>query len=133
MKLKILTFNWHEPYICNLSKLGYQFYVASPEIASERFREWDRNMRDVPKNCKLISLAEAHQGVFDNQYDLLIAHNIKDLIAFQNANLPKICVFHCRLSTEIALSKNPIDRNEYLENWLPFYKTFLKCLSRSQN
>ncbi len=120
MKLKILTFNWHEPYICNLSKLGYQFYVASPEIAPNNFRDWDRNMRDVPKNCELISLAEAHQGVYNNQYDLLIAHNIKDLIAFQSASLPKICVFHCRLSTEIALSKNPIDRNDYLEKLAPF-------------
>ena len=27
MKFKILTFNWHEPYICLLAKLDHEFIV----------------------------------------------------------------------------------------------------------
>ena len=58
MKLKILTYNWHEPYLCLLSRLNQDFLVVEPEIASDNLRRWDHNMRPVPDNITLISMAK---------------------------------------------------------------------------
>ena len=61
MKLKILTFNWHEPYLCLLSKLGHEFLVVEPEIRPGNIRKWNLGMRPVPNNFELISMAQVIQ------------------------------------------------------------------------
>ncbi|MCA9482351.1 MAG: glycosyltransferase [Nitrospina sp.] len=114
MSLNILTFNWHEPYICQLSRIKHQFLVVAPETQPGQFRHWDTRMRPVPANCTLIGLEEVQSRLHEGRIDLAIAHNIKDLVWLKEYELPKVCVFHCRLSTEIALSSVAIDRNEYL-------------------
>ncbi|MBI4389317.1 MAG: glycosyltransferase [Nitrospinae bacterium] len=113
MKLKILTFNWHEPYLCLLAKLGHQFYVLEPEIGPGHIRRWDENMRPKPENVHLVSMEHAEEMLRQNDIDLAIAQNIKDLIWMMAYDLPKIAVFHNRLSTEIGLSKNTISADEY--------------------
>ncbi|QPJ63429.1 MAG: glycosyltransferase [Candidatus Nitronauta litoralis] len=115
MNLNILTFNWHEPYICNLSRLNHTFFVVAPEVAPGKLREWDKRMRSLPGNCHLISPEQAREKLQEGDFDLVLAHNVKDLLWLKNFDLPKICVFHCRLSTEIALSETPIDKTEYLK------------------
>ena len=112
MKLKILTFNWHEPYLCLLSRLKHDFLVVEPEIMSGNLRRWDHDMRPVPDNFTLISMAKAHKKLEEGEIDCIIAHNIKDLISVQEYSLPKILVFHNCLTTEIKLSKDKINRNE---------------------
>ncbi len=114
MNLKILTFNWHEPYICNLSGLNHAFYVVAPEIAPGRFREWDTRMRPIPSNCQLISIEQAKEKLQEGDFDLALAHNVKDLLWLKEYDVPKICVFHCRLTTELALSQSPINKSDYL-------------------
>ena len=113
MHLKILTFNWHEPYLCLLAKLGHHFSIIAPETSTGIFRKWDIHMRDLPENCRLVTHEEALASLEASEFDLIIAHNVKDLIWAQNFDLPKICVFHCKLSTEIELSANPVDREDY--------------------
>ncbi|MBI4382929.1 MAG: glycosyltransferase [Nitrospinae bacterium] len=113
MKLKILTFNWHEPYLCLMAKLGHQFYVLEPEIGPGHIRRWDENMRPRPENVHLVSMEHAEEMLLQNDVDLAIAHNIKDLIWMMGYDLPKIAVFHNRLTTEIGLSKNTISADEY--------------------
>jgi len=115
MKLKILTYNWHEPYLCLLSRLNQDFLVVEPEIASDNLRRWDHNMRPVPDNITLISMAKAHKKLEEGEIDCIIAHNVKDLISVQEYSLPKILVFHNCLTTEINLAKEKISRNEYLK------------------
>lgn len=115
MKLGILTFNWHEPYLCLLSELGYEFVVVEPEMSPGRFRHWDRNMRPIPENVKIVSLEKALADLDNGSFDLAIAHNVKDLIWLKNYSLPKIAVFHNRLKTELGLGNNVIDRDEYLQ------------------
>ena len=115
MKLKILTFNWHEPYLCLLSQMGHEFLVVEPEISPGHFRHWDENMRPVPTNVSLISLTAAKEMLELGELDLIIAHNMKDLIEVKDYSLPKINVFHNCLTTEINLSKKKIIRKEYLD------------------
>ena len=114
MKLKVLSFNWHEPYLCLLSRTDHQFLIVEPEIAPGHFRRWDENMRPVPENVSIISKEIARQMLELGELDLIIAHNIKDLIEVKDYSLPKIAVFHNCLSTEIALGKDNVNRQEYL-------------------
>ncbi|MBT3922101.1 MAG: glycosyltransferase [Nitrospina sp.] len=115
MKFKILSFNWHEPYLCLLARLGYEFQIIEPEVAPGHYRRWDKNMRPVPENVRLISMATAQEMLELGEFDLIIAHNIKDLIAVKDYSLPKIIVFHNCLTTEIELGKAKVCRKEYLE------------------
>jgi spore maturation protein CgeB/SAM-dependent methyltransferase/thioredoxin-like negative regulator of GroEL len=115
MNLKILSFNWHEPYLCLLARLGNEFQIIEPETAPDQYRRWNKNMRPVPENVHLISLTTAQEMLELGEFDLIIAHNIKDLIEVKDYCLPKIMVFHNCLTTEIGLSKNKVNRNEYLD------------------
>ncbi len=126
MSLKILTFNWHEPYLCLLSKIGHQFLVVEPEIAPGKTRNWDGNMRPVPENVRLLSLEQAREQLNQNAVDLIIAHNVKDLIEVRDHTLPKILVFHNRLSTEIGLGNGKVDREEYLAKIQPLFSQVKK-------
>ena len=126
MNLKILSFNWHEPYLCLLSKMGHEFLVVEPEIISGKTRKWDRNMRPLPKNVRLLSLESAREQLDQNAVDLIIAHNVKDLIDVKDYLLPKILVFHNRLTTEIELGKGRVDREEYLAKIQPVFKQVKK-------
>lgn len=119
MNLKILTFNWHEPYLCLLSKIGHEFLVIEPEIGPGKIRKWDQNMRPLPENIRLMSLEEAREQLDHNEIDLIIAHNVKDLIELKNYSLPKILVFHNRLTTEIDLGKGRVDREDYFAKIQP--------------
>jgi glycosyltransferase involved in cell wall biosynthesis/ubiquinone/menaquinone biosynthesis C-methylase UbiE/Tfp pilus assembly protein PilF len=115
MKLKILSFNWHEPYLCLLARTGHEFLIVEPEIAPSHNRCWDEKMRSVPNNISLISKDIAKEMLELGEFDLIIAHNMKDLIEVREYSLPKIFVFHNCLTTEITLGKNQVNREAYLE------------------
>jgi len=119
MKFQILTFNWHEPYLCLLARTGYRFDVLEPELGPGSFRRWDLNMRPLPQNVRLTSPEEARKRLEEGEYDFAISHNIKDLLWLKDYQLPKIATFHCRLTTEMALSPKKVDRVKYLESIRP--------------
>ncbi|VAX28805.1 Glycosyltransferase, partial [hydrothermal vent metagenome] len=114
MKPRILTFNWHESYIHLLARTGYHFDVVE-KWKGGRFG-WIKEFRPIPSNCRLISEDEARAGLDTGAYDRIIAHNINDLVSVNKWPIPKILVFHNKLSTEIALGGNTVDKKAYLEN-----------------
>ncbi len=119
MHLKILSYNWHEPYLCLLSKIGHTFLIVEPEISEGNYRHWDTNMRPIPNNVILLSEEEAISQLDEGDVDLVIAHNIKDLVKIYEYSLPKIIVFHNKLNTEIELGGNIVDRVDYLNKLKP--------------
>ncbi|MZH06116.1 MAG: glycosyltransferase [Nitrospinae bacterium] len=119
MKLKILTFNWHEPYLCLLSRLNHDFLVVEPEIVPAKFRKWDRNMRPVPDNFELTTMDQALEKLEEGEIDCIIAHNVKDLIEVKDFSLPKVNIFHNCLTTEIKLGKDKVNREDYLDKITP--------------
>ena len=135
MKLKILSFNWHEPYLCLLSRMNQNFLVVEPEIAPGHLRRWDKNMRPVPENIRLITMQQAREILDQGEVDCIIAHNVKDLIEVRDYSLPKIMVFHNCLTTEIKLGNDKIDRKEYLEKINPLFegvtKIFISKMKRA--
>jgi 2-polyprenyl-3-methyl-5-hydroxy-6-metoxy-1,4-benzoquinol methylase len=126
MHLKILSYNWHEPYLSLVSKLGHTFLIVEPEVSEGIYRRWDKNMRPIPDNVILISQKEAISQLDEGMVDLVIAHNIKDLVNVYEYCLPKILVFHNKLSTEIKLGNNMITREDYLKKIDPLLKNVNK-------
>jgi len=88
--------------------------VVEPEIAPGRIKNWEKEMRPIPENVRLLSEAQAKAELEKGEVDLLLAHNVKDLIFADGYCIPKIMVYHNKLSTEIGLSQSPIDRNDYM-------------------
>ncbi len=126
MHLKILSYNWHEPYLCLLSKIGHTFLIVEPKLSDGKYRRWDKNMRPVPDNVILVSEKEAKTQLDEGAIDLLIAHNIKDLVNVYGYSLPKIIVFHNKLTTEIKLGSNKVNREDYLIKINPLLKDVKK-------
>ncbi|MCF8720702.1 glycosyltransferase family protein [Nitrospina gracilis] len=113
MDLKILTFNWHEPYICLMAHTGYEFHILEPETGPGQRRQWDRNMRPLPQNGRIVGETEAWRNLEEGNYALVVAHNLKDLAWARDYDIPKIAVFHNKFSTEAGLSGNSVDKEKY--------------------
>ena len=109
--MRILTFNWHEAYICLLAKTGHPIDIV------ERFKGgsqvWFYETRPLPPNARIVREATARRGLREHTYDAVICHNVKDLLWVQEWPVRKILVFHNKLSTEIALGHNSVDLDSY--------------------
>jgi len=113
MPLNILTFNWHEPYIYLLAKTGHFFEVVL-RLKGGR-KEWLVEQRPVPENIILISEDHALRKCYCHFYDIIICQNIDDLLLVKDIEIPKILIFHNKLSTEITLGGNTISKEDYLK------------------
>jgi spore maturation protein CgeB/Flp pilus assembly protein TadD len=73
-------------------------------------------MRSAPENVRIASPQEWQDGLENGTFDLVIAHNpIDDLVHLVRFELPKILVFHNKLSTSLALGNNEDNLEEYRE------------------
>lgn len=114
--LNVLSFNWHEPYLCLLAKTSHRFTIIEPEIKEGFIMRWRKELRSLPKNITLMDKEAALSQLESGAFDLAICQNAKDLVFIKGFLLPKILVFHNKLSTEIALGKNQVNREEYLSS-----------------
>ena len=130
--MRILTFNWHTPYLSLLTRLNHQFEVAPANIEPAVMANWDETMRPIPPNVKLISTGEAKEKLAaGGHYDLFLAHNVKDIIMAREYKLPKLLVFHNRLSTEAQLGNKPEIVNDYRE-WVRQLVSGVYCVFISE-
>lgn len=122
VRLNILTFNWHEAYICTLAKTGHYFDIV------ERFkggsREWFYQTRPLPVCGSIVNEKTAHVRLKAGLYNAIVCHNFKDLIEVIDYDVPKILVFHNKLTTELALDGNRHTKEEYLKE---AYKVFARA------
>jgi len=119
-KLRILSFNWHEPYLCMLASIGHQFYIYEPLTSTGQPRRWDKRMRPIPENVTIITEPDFGRMLEREQLDLIICQNARDIIAVSDCqNIPKVLVFHNKLTTEIALGGSSITRESYLKQLEP--------------
>ena len=57
----LLVFNCHEAWVYQLGILGYNLYIIVG--LKERYKQtWDEQMRPIPPNSRLVTLAEALQS-----------------------------------------------------------------------
>jgi len=109
--LNILTFDWHEPYLCMLARTGHHLFVV--EVEKGGVFGWQTFMRPVPRNVTLLKEADALGRCRRSAFDLVVCHNVRDLTTVQGTKIPKIIVFHNKISTEIVLGRDRIDVEQY--------------------
>ena len=109
--MRLLTFNWHEAYICLLAKTGHAVDIV------ERFKGgskvWFYETRPLPANARIVKEATARRALRSRQYDAVVCHNLQDLLWIQEWPVRKVLVFHNKLSTEIALGRHTVNLEAY--------------------
>jgi len=92
-RLRILTFNRHEPYIYELAKTGHEFHVLLVDRPPWG-KNWDAKSRPIPPNVKVIGEAELLPSLDMNRYDLLLAQSYDDFELIDGLAKPKILLAH---------------------------------------
>ena len=126
--LRILTFNWHEPYIHMLSATGHFFDVVEPYAGRGQLRRWDLSVRPIPENARIIPWETACDGLRKNIYHIALCHNFADLALIRDFSIPAILLFHNRLTGELALGGNTVSRGAYLADVEPLAQTAAKLV-----
>lgn len=91
--MRILTTDWHIPYIFLLAYTGHEFHVVG---------SWNKMQRPQPPNVAVISEKEAIHSLQNQGYDLIIGHHpMHDPIRFGfyglSKGVPYVQVLHGRL------------------------------------
>ena len=107
--LRLLTLNSHEAYVYSLSRLGHHLDIID-QLPGRYTKSWDKRIRPVPENCRLLTLNEAYQ--YSKEYDCLIAHSIDDLLLFKAIPLPKIVIIHISLTGYVYQEGNKVELNK---------------------
>ena len=94
---RVLTFNFHEPYICLMAKIGVPLTVGLYE--KPRFaRSWHSQYRPIPSTIELVDEATWRNGIKHGAYDVVVAHNELNAIDLLDCGLPGLLVCHNRRS-----------------------------------
>ncbi len=103
--MNILSFNWHTPYLSLLAQLDHSFEVAPASKEGASDVSWHETMRPLRPNVTPITTPQALDRLKrNNYYDLILAHNVMDLVFTKEFSLPKILVFHTKLVAEAEIS-----------------------------
>jgi spore maturation protein CgeB len=109
--MRILTFNWHEPYICALAKTGHAFDVVERQKGG--YRGWMYEQRPLPPNVRIVKDATARERLRAGEYGVAVCHNMPDLAWVGEYRVPKVVLFHNMLTTELALGGNVVHIDGY--------------------
>ncbi len=113
--MRVLTFNWHEAYLCLLAGIGHQWDIV--ERLKGGSRSWFYAIRPVPGNARIVSEATARQRLRDRTYDVVVCHNLADAQLIEEYAVGKVLVFHNKLSTELALGGRLDQRDAVLAGY----------------
>jgi 2-polyprenyl-3-methyl-5-hydroxy-6-metoxy-1,4-benzoquinol methylase/Tfp pilus assembly protein PilF len=95
--LRVLTFNFHEPYICLMAQTGLPITVGLYE-AGELRRDWQQGFRPIPRNVRLAPEAEWRRELKAGGFDVLVAHNEANAASVFKSTIPALLVCHNRRS-----------------------------------
>lgn len=109
---RILTFNFHEPYLCLMSKTGYRLEVGLYKHGMLA-RAWQTHFRPLPPNVTLVTEDRWRDDLENGRYDVVIAHNESNAVdifeAVARSATPALLVCHNRrtfLETTVDFEKN---------------------------
>ena len=118
--MKILTFNYHEPYICMMAKTGLEIDVI--EHFDNIHKPWRNQLRDLPSNCTLVSQEEALSKIDSSQYRCIVCHHLReDIPLVWDFPVPKILVIHSLLRYLIENGRSGIDYHDTMEKFKDFF------------
>jgi hypothetical protein len=109
-KKTLLVFNCHESWVYQLSHLEFNLDIIIG-LKGRYTPSWDEQMRPVPRNARLISLAEAIES--QAEYYCIITHNTTDLLDIKSRNEPKILVLHSSIEGRIQEEKSATSHEDF--------------------
>lgn len=101
----LLVFNCHEAWVSQLGVLGYQLDIIVG-LKGQYKETWDRQMRPIPPNSRLLSLSDAIQS--DTDYYCIIGHNVSDLLDVKLRPEPCLMVIHSTLEGRVLEEKSDV-------------------------
>jgi glycosyltransferase involved in cell wall biosynthesis len=113
--MRVLTFNWHEAYLCLLAKTGHQWEIV--ERRKGGTSTWFYETRPVPANARLVTEGTARDRLRRGGYDVVVCHNLHDALLVHEYEVARVLVFHNKLTTELALGGNQVDRATVLAEY----------------
>jgi tetratricopeptide (TPR) repeat protein len=96
-----------------LAATGHHFHVV--EVEKGGHYGWQHNMRPLPENVTLLEEGDALAKLREGLFDLVICHNLRDLLRVEPVDIPKVLIFHNKISTEIALGGHQASIDQYQE------------------
>ena len=102
----LLVFNCHEPWVYQLSALGYRLDIVIG-LRGKYNQGWDERMRPLPALATTVTLPEALQSTKD--YYCIITHNTTDLLDVRCRPEPRLLVLHHTLEGRLAEEHSGID------------------------
>jgi len=94
---RLLTFNFHEPYLCLLAKTGLDFDVGQYE-SGPLAREWHEHYRPRPKNLHLIEHSQWREALDKGKYQVVLAQNEMNAVDVAKAPCARLLLCHNRKS-----------------------------------
>jgi len=101
----LLVFNCHEAWVYQLGALGYNLDIIVGLKGGYK-QTWDKQMRPMPPNSRLISLPQALQS--QTRYYCIITHNVTDLLDVKFRPEPRLMVIHSTLEGRAIEEKSGI-------------------------
>jgi len=71
---RVLTFNFHEPYLCLMAKTGLSFNIGLYDDPQFK-RQWHTKFRAVPPNCTFVDEQRWRRDLREGRYDVVVAQN----------------------------------------------------------
>lgn len=93
--IRILTFNFHEPYLWLMAKTGFNFTIGVYE-AEHLARKWHTHYRPIPPNMQMVAEPQWRADLEHGAYHVVIAHNETNALDIAKYSTPKILVCHNR-------------------------------------
>ncbi len=109
---RLLVFNCHEAWVYQLRVLGYPLDIVVG-LPGRYQRTWDRHMRPVPPNSRLITLDEALRN--PRPYACIITHNLTDLMDVRSRPEPRVLVLHVSLEAKHLEERATVDIRRFRE------------------
>ena len=110
MNGRLLVFNCDEPWVYQLRSLGQPLDIIT-DLPGRHFRGWDQELRPPPPHSRLLSLAQARESPLP--YDVIIAHNLTDLLDARTLRGPRVLVIHLTLDGMMLEQNSKTDPAEF--------------------
>lgn len=92
---RVLTFNFHEPYLCMMAATGLPMDVGQYERGGLA-RAWHAQFRPVPENLTLVREGVWRERLAAGHYDVVIAQNESNALDVIHGNAARLLVCHNR-------------------------------------
>lgn len=98
---RVLTFNWHDPYLHMFAQTGFDVLVGDWMHRADGTTGWDLQKRPLPENLTLLKQSsEAAQVLRSGGCDVVICHTLQDLAFVAPFDVPTVYLTHNALQND---------------------------------